>query len=90
MRPQAAARSLYVVNQDCLRSQNSSLMAPPSHLRETVRVVTAEPRRVHLIGVPFNSSGALGWDVTIFNPDLDPDGTSARRIVRYMADAIRR
>lgn len=32
--------------------------------------------------------GAVGWDVTIFNPDLDPDGSSARRIVRYLADAL--
>jgi arginase len=34
--------------------------------------------------------GALGWDVTIFNPDLDPDGTGARRIVRYLAEALTR
>ncbi len=34
--------------------------------------------------------GAMGWDVTIFNPDLDLDGTGARRIVRYLADALGR
>ncbi len=34
--------------------------------------------------------GATGWDVTIFNPDLDPDGTRAQSIVRYLADALRR
>ncbi len=34
--------------------------------------------------------GAIGWDVTIFNPDLDRDGTRARRILRYLADALRR
>ena len=34
--------------------------------------------------------GAIGWDVTIYNPDLDPDGTGARRIVRYLADALGR
>lgn len=32
--------------------------------------------------------GVMGWDVTIFNPDLDPDGTSARRIVRYLAEGL--
>lgn len=30
----------------------------------------------------------LGWDVTIYNPDLDPTGTDARRIVRYVAEAM--
>jgi arginase len=33
--------------------------------------------------------GLIGWDVTIYNPDLDPDGTAAKRIVRYLADASR-
>lgn len=30
----------------------------------------------------------LGWDVTIYNPDLDETGTDARAIVRYLADAL--
>jgi arginase len=34
------------------------------------------------------SPGLIGWDVTIYNPDLDPDGTDARRIVRYLVDAL--
>jgi arginase len=34
--------------------------------------------------------GAIGWDVTIFNPDLDHDGTRARSIVHYLAAALRR
>ena len=29
-----------------------------------------------------------GWDVTIFNPDLDPEGSGAARIVGYIADAL--
>lgn len=29
-----------------------------------------------------------GWDVTIYNPDLDPDRIHARRIVRFIASAI--
>jgi arginase len=32
--------------------------------------------------------GVIGWDVTIYNPDLDPDRSAARRIVRYMGDAL--
>jgi arginase len=30
----------------------------------------------------------MGLTVTIFNPDSDPDGSSAARIVRYLADAL--
>jgi arginase len=30
----------------------------------------------------------IGWDVTIYNPDLDPDRTHARRIVRFLASAV--
>jgi arginase len=29
-----------------------------------------------------------GWDVTIYNPDLDPDRVHARRIVQFLAAAI--
>ena len=41
------------------------------------------------------SRGALrhpsvaGWDITIYNPDLDPSRSEAVRIVRYVVDAIR-
>ena len=31
----------------------------------------------------------IGWDVTIYTPDLDPDRTHAERIVRYLAEAVR-
>jgi arginase len=30
----------------------------------------------------------IGWDVTIYNPDLDPSRTDARRIVRYVSEAL--
>jgi arginase len=30
----------------------------------------------------------IGWDVTIYNPDLDPNRTDARRIVRYLSQAL--
>jgi arginase len=34
-------------------------------------------------------AGPVGWDVTIYNPDMDPQRTHARRIVRFMDSAIR-
>jgi arginase len=30
----------------------------------------------------------IGWNVTIYNPDLDPDRISARRIVQYLVDVM--
>ncbi|MDQ6865320.1 MAG: hypothetical protein M3044_16025, partial [Thermoproteota archaeon] len=30
-----------------------------------------------------------GWNVTIYNPDLDPDSRFAKRIVQYLASVIR-
>ncbi len=34
-------------------------------------------------------AGPVGWDVTIYNPDLDPDRTHASRIVRFVGEAAR-
>ena len=31
----------------------------------------------------------VGWNVTIYNPDLDPDGRFAKRIIQYLASALR-
>lgn len=31
----------------------------------------------------------IGWDVTIYNPDLDPERTHASRIVRFIETAVR-
>jgi arginase len=30
----------------------------------------------------------IGWDVTIYNPDLDPNRTDAKRIIRYLSNAL--
>jgi arginase len=30
----------------------------------------------------------IGWDVTIYNPDLDPDRAHARRIVEFLATVV--
>jgi arginase len=35
------------------------------------------------------ATGPVGWDVTIYNPDLDPERIHARRIVRFIEDAAR-
>jgi arginase len=35
------------------------------------------------------SPDVLGWSLTIYNPDLDPDHAGAARIVRYVAEAMR-
>lgn len=32
--------------------------------------------------------GVIGWDVTIYNPDLDADRVAARRIVRYLRESL--
>jgi arginase len=32
--------------------------------------------------------GPIGWDITIYNPDLDPDRTHAQRIVTFIASVI--
>ncbi|MFD6874657.1 MULTISPECIES: arginase family protein [unclassified Streptomyces] len=44
-----------------------------SHLTELTRRVLARP-------------GCLGWTLTIYNPDLDPEGVHGRRICAYVAD----
>jgi arginase len=31
----------------------------------------------------------MGWDITIYNPDLDPERIHAKRIVRFIGSAIR-
>ena len=33
-------------------------------------------------------AGPLGWDVTIYNPDLDPERVHARRIVRFIGSVM--
>jgi len=46
---------------------------------ELEQIATAAIRADHLIGI----------DLTIYNPILDPDRTAARRIVSFLADAVR-
>jgi arginase len=32
------------------------------------------------------TEGCRGWSIGVYNPDLDPDGADARRIVAYTAE----
>jgi arginase family enzyme len=34
-------------------------------------------------------AGPAGWNVTIYNPDLDPQRTHARRIIGFLGSAVR-
>jgi arginase len=43
------------------------------------------PTLAEITGRSLATAGVLGWDVTIYNPDLDPTGGHARRIVDYIA-----
>jgi arginase len=36
------------------------------------------------------AAGPVGWDVTIYNPDLDPERIHAKRIVRFVETAVQR
>lgn len=35
------------------------------------------------------TDGCRGWSIGVYNPDLDPDGQEAHRIVAYLAEATR-
>lgn len=46
------------------------------------------PTLTELTATALGGAGILGWSVTIYNPDLDPTGDDARRIVQYIAEAL--
>ncbi|MBO0703110.1 MAG: arginase family protein, partial [Candidatus Dormibacteraeota bacterium] len=35
-----------------------------------------------------SAGGCRGWDIVVYNPDLDPDRSDARRIVRFVGDVL--
>jgi arginase len=39
-----------------------------------------------IVSAALQAGGCAGWSLTIYNPNLDPDGSEARRIVRFVAD----
>jgi arginase len=43
-----------------------------------------------LISAALRVGGCRGWSVVIYNPEKDPDGREARRIVRFVADVASR
>ena len=81
--PAVAGRTWYHVDLDVLAT--ASLGA----------VDYRQPGGLDWVTLTALSRGALGnptvagWDVTIYNPDLDPDRAGAERIVRYVVEALR-
>lgn len=45
-------------------------------------------KELALVATAALSNDPTGWDITIYNPDLDPEGNHARRIVRFIGSAI--
>jgi arginase len=43
----------------------------------------------HITRTALQTGGCRGWSIGVFNPDLDPDGRDAKRIVAYLAEATR-
>ncbi|MCG5220466.1 arginase family protein [Streptosporangium soli] len=41
-----------------------------------------------LTAIALRRPGCAGWSITIYNPDLDADGHEARRVVRYVEEAL--
>jgi arginase len=42
----------------------------------------------HITRIALQTGGCRGWSVGVYNPDLDPDGRDAERVVTYLAAAI--
>jgi arginase len=40
--------------------------------------------------VALQTPGLCGWNITIYNPDLDPDGKGAARIVSFLETMLRK
>ncbi len=43
-----------------------------------------------ITGAALAASGVLGWDITIYNPDLDPTRAHAERITAYIVGSLAR
>jgi arginase len=44
------------------------------------------PQLTELTAAALGCSGCAGWSIAIYDPEQDPDGAEARRIVQYVAD----
>jgi arginase len=63
----------------CGAAQDASM--PPGLTWEALSTVTR---------TALQSDGCRGWSIGVYNPDLDPQGDDARKIVDYVADATLR
>ncbi|HSD04392.1 MAG TPA: arginase family protein [Nitrosopumilaceae archaeon] len=45
-------------------------------------------RELYQLSIPLLSQGCAGCNITIYNPDLDPDMHHAKRIIKYIEDVI--
>ncbi len=43
------------------------------------------PQLTELVSAALQAGGCRGWSITIYDPEQDPDGSEARRIVRFVA-----
>ena len=44
------------------------------------------PQLTETVVAALEAGGCRGWSLTIYDPDQDPDGTEARRIVQFVAE----
>ena len=40
----------------------------------------------HVTRTAVQAGGCRGWSIGVYNPDLDPDGRDAKRVVAYLAE----
>ena len=43
------------------------------------------PELTEITRIALQTDGCRGWSIGVYNPDLDPDGREARRVVAYLA-----
>jgi arginase len=47
------------------------------------------PELTQITRTALQADGCRGWSVGVYNPDLDPDGRDARRVVAYLGEVAR-
>jgi arginase len=47
------------------------------------------PELTEIVSAALRTGGCRGWSITVYNPDLDPGGQAAARIVTFVTDAVR-
>ena len=47
------------------------------------------PELTEIVSAALRSGGCRGWSIGVYNPDLDPSGQAAARIVTFVTDAVR-